>query len=190
MATYAVHRLNGIATPANAAYSASELAFQLRSSGAKALVTCVPLLKTAREAAEAVGILPDRIYLMETAIDNADAPYASLDDLIGEGRVLPDLEPLAWTKGQGARQVAYLFYSSGTSGLPVSRPTASDSMDGTGAESKAESCQGLASQHHRQRDANIMARVRGEERKGHRDPGFPRLATAEPHLRLRNCGPE
>jgi len=36
---YAVHRLNGIATPANAAYSASELEFQLKSSGAKALFT-------------------------------------------------------------------------------------------------------------------------------------------------------
>jgi acyl-CoA synthetase (AMP-forming)/AMP-acid ligase II len=36
---YAVHRLNGVATPANAAYSASELEFQLKSSGAKALFT-------------------------------------------------------------------------------------------------------------------------------------------------------
>lgn len=123
MATYAVHRLNGIATPANAVYSASELAFQLRSSGAKALITCVPLLETAREAAEAVGIPQDRIYLMETAIDQAEAPYASLNHLIGEGRLLPELEPLAWTEGQGARQVAYLFYSSGTSGLPVSHQT-------------------------------------------------------------------
>jgi long-subunit acyl-CoA synthetase (AMP-forming) len=36
---YAVHRLNGIATPANAAYSASELEFQLKSSGATCLFT-------------------------------------------------------------------------------------------------------------------------------------------------------
>jgi ribosome assembly protein SQT1 len=36
---YAVHRLSGIATPANAAYSAPELEFQLKSSGAKALFT-------------------------------------------------------------------------------------------------------------------------------------------------------
>jgi hypothetical protein len=36
---YAVHRLNGIATPANAAYSASELEFQLKSSGATSLFT-------------------------------------------------------------------------------------------------------------------------------------------------------
>jgi len=36
---YAVHRLSGVASPANAAYNASELEFQLKSSGAKALFT-------------------------------------------------------------------------------------------------------------------------------------------------------
>jgi ribosome assembly protein SQT1 len=36
---YAIHRLDGIASPANAAYSAAELEFQLKSSGAKALFT-------------------------------------------------------------------------------------------------------------------------------------------------------
>jgi hypothetical protein len=39
---YAIHRLSGVATPANAAYSAPELDFQLKSSGAKALVTVSP----------------------------------------------------------------------------------------------------------------------------------------------------
>ncbi|TAQ86621.1 hypothetical protein B7494_g5056 [Chlorociboria aeruginascens] len=68
---YAVHRLSGVVSPANAAYSASELTFQLKSSGAKALFT--------KE---------------------------------------PELEALKWEKGQGARQTAYLCYSSGTSGLP------------------------------------------------------------------------
>jgi acyl-CoA synthetase (AMP-forming)/AMP-acid ligase II len=41
---YAIHRLDGIATPANAAYSASELEFQLKSSGAKALFTVCQLV--------------------------------------------------------------------------------------------------------------------------------------------------
>jgi ribosome assembly protein SQT1 len=36
---YAVHRLSGIASPANAAYSAAELEFQLKDSGAKAVFT-------------------------------------------------------------------------------------------------------------------------------------------------------
>lgn len=36
---YATHRLSGVASPANAAYSAPELEFQLKNSGAKALFT-------------------------------------------------------------------------------------------------------------------------------------------------------
>lgn len=36
---YAVHRLSGVASPANAAYSAAELEFQLKNSGVKALFT-------------------------------------------------------------------------------------------------------------------------------------------------------
>jgi len=36
---YAIHRLNGVATPASAAYSASELEFQIKSSGSKVLFT-------------------------------------------------------------------------------------------------------------------------------------------------------
>lgn len=36
---YAVHELGGVASPANAQYSAAELDFQLKSSGSKALFT-------------------------------------------------------------------------------------------------------------------------------------------------------
>ena len=47
-------------------------------------------------------------------------PFKHVDQLIEEGGKLPELEALKWEKGQGARQTAYLCYSSGTSGLPVS----------------------------------------------------------------------
>jgi acyl-coenzyme A synthetase/AMP-(fatty) acid ligase len=36
---YAAHRLSGIASPVNAAYSPSELEFQLKSAGAKVIFT-------------------------------------------------------------------------------------------------------------------------------------------------------
>lgn len=44
----------------------------------------------------------------------------TVNQLIEEGAHLPALEILKWNKGQGARQTAFLCYSSGTSGLPVS----------------------------------------------------------------------
>jgi acyl-CoA synthetase (AMP-forming)/AMP-acid ligase II len=117
-ACFAVHRLNGITTPANAAYSSSELEYQLKSSGAKALFTCLPLLETALKAAKACGISEDHIYIIELPGASKESPFKTLTDLIAEGKNLPELPPLLWSKGQGTRQVAFLCFSSGTSGLP------------------------------------------------------------------------
>ncbi|KAF4973087.1 hypothetical protein FSARC_518 [Fusarium sarcochroum] len=116
--THAVHRLNGIVTPASAAYSALELEHQLRSSGAKALVTCEQLLETALKAAKGAGIADNQIFLLPVANEKCKAPFRTIDDLIDQGQLLPEVPPLRWARGQGARQVAYLCYSSGTSGLP------------------------------------------------------------------------
>ncbi|KPM42945.1 hypothetical protein AK830_g3623 [Neonectria ditissima] len=116
--THAIHRVSGIATPASAAYSASELEQQLRSSGAKALFTCLPLLDTALAAAKAVGIKDGNIFILPLPGFDKQVPFNTVDDLIEEGKTLPELAALNWAKGQGARQVAYLCYSSGTSGLP------------------------------------------------------------------------
>lgn len=117
--THAVHRLSGIVTPASAAYSARELEHQLRSSGAKAIFTCAPLLDNARVAARAVAIPDDRIFLLPLPGHASPSPRVTVDDLVLEGQALPPVEPLRWVKGQSARQTAYLAYSSGTSGLPV-----------------------------------------------------------------------
>ncbi|GAP87205.1 putative AMP-binding enzyme [Rosellinia necatrix] len=118
MSSYAVHRLSGIVTPANAVYSAAELEHQLRSSGSKALFTCPSLLETGLKAARASGIPDDRVFLLDVPGQARDPRFKTIEDLIAEGRSLPELEPLRWAKGQGARQTAYLCYSSGTSGLP------------------------------------------------------------------------
>ncbi|KAL7808139.1 hypothetical protein V8C44DRAFT_336586 [Trichoderma aethiopicum] len=116
--THAVHRLSGIVTPASAAYSVQELEHQLRTSGAKAVFTCAPLLDNALKAAAAVGIPKDRIFILQAAGFDNPPSYVTIDDLVAEGKQLPPLKPLRWVKGQGARQTAYLCYSSGTSGLP------------------------------------------------------------------------
>ncbi|KAF4974702.1 hypothetical protein FZEAL_8426 [Fusarium zealandicum] len=116
--THAVHRLSGIVTPASAAYSAPELEHQLRSSGANALFTCIPLLESALAAAEGAGIPKERIFILPVPGFDKKVPFKTIDDLIAEGKDAPKLKPLNWIQGQGARQVAYLCYSSGTSGLP------------------------------------------------------------------------
>ncbi|KAB8295821.1 hypothetical protein EYC80_008643 [Monilinia laxa] len=118
---YAVHELGGVASPGNAQYSAAELEFQLKSSGSKALFTCVPLLETALQAAKGAGIPDDRIFILDLPKEitgGKKVPFKTADDLIAAGGKLPKLEPFKMRKGQAATQTAYLCYSSGTSGLP------------------------------------------------------------------------
>jgi acyl-CoA synthetase (AMP-forming)/AMP-acid ligase II len=124
-AMYAVHRFSGISTPANAAYSALELQHQLTTSGASAVFTCESLLETTLKATRAINIPDDKVFLLDVpgapdTAKKAAAKQITLDQLVAEGSKLPALEPVKWTKGQGARQPAFLCYSSGTSGLPVS----------------------------------------------------------------------
>ncbi|PWY85856.1 acetyl-CoA synthetase-like protein [Aspergillus sclerotioniger CBS 115572] len=121
--SWAVHQLGGVVSPANASYSAAELKHQLLDSKAKALFTCLPLLKTALEAASLAGLPKDRIYLLEvppqlTPGIKAPAQYKTVSQFIEEGKALPKLERLNWSAGEGARRTAFLCYSSGTSGLP------------------------------------------------------------------------
>jgi len=121
---WAIHRLNGISSPANAAYSADELTYQLKNSGATVLFTCLSLLPVALEAASRAGIARERIYICELPGQGqggvkANNEFKTLGHLVEDGLSLPALEPIKWTAGQGARQTAFLCYSSGTSGLPV-----------------------------------------------------------------------
>ncbi|KAF5602572.1 26S proteasome non-ATPase regulatory subunit 12 [Fusarium pseudocircinatum] len=114
----AIHRLNGLATPANAAHSVTELTHQLKSSGAVALFACASLLDTALEAAQAAGISHNAIFVVDVPGYKIDTPFKTVEAMIAEGVNLPDIERLQWTEGQGARQPAFLCYSSGTSGVP------------------------------------------------------------------------
>lgn len=118
---WATHRLGGIQSPANAAYTVQELEHQLRDSGAKCLFTCLPLLDLALQASKTVGIPESRIYLLDVpdaVVDKQRDGYKTLNQLIDEGKKLAKLEELNWSKGEGASRTAFLCYSSGTSGLP------------------------------------------------------------------------
>lgn len=122
---YATHRLSGIVTPANAAYTAEELTHQLVSSGSKVLFTCASLFKTAQEAAQGAGLAHESVYLIQIPDEEKllHQHMITIDQLMKQSEHAPPLEPLTFVPGQGARQTAFLCYSSGTSGQPVSSIT-------------------------------------------------------------------
>ncbi|KAM7205962.1 hypothetical protein V8F33_000792 [Rhypophila sp. PSN 637] len=117
---YATHRLNGIPSLANMAYSAQELTHQLTSSSIRVLFTCQSLLPVALQAADAAGLPRSNIFLVPQPTDKLPLPsgFKTTDDLLTLGRNTHGLEALRWSKGQARRQPAFLCYSSGTSGLP------------------------------------------------------------------------
>ncbi|KAL8713619.1 MAG: hypothetical protein Q9220_002481 [cf. Caloplaca sp. 1 TL-2023] len=107
------HWAGGIVSPANPGYTADELTFQLKDSGAKGLVTQKALLATAVKAAERAGIPLDRIILLG---DERDATvrfkhFQSVRNLAGTSRYRR-------TRPNPETDLAFLVYSSGTTGHP------------------------------------------------------------------------
>lgn len=123
MLAWSVLRFNGVVAPVNVAFIASELAYQLKDSGSRALFTCPSKLDTALEAAKLAGIPESKVFLIPVPGDEAPPGtetrrVLTLEDLIIKGRQLSPLPRQKWSSGQGRRQAAYLCYSSGTSGPP------------------------------------------------------------------------
>ncbi|MFW3169835.1 4-coumarate--CoA ligase family protein [Geodermatophilus sp. CPCC 206100] len=94
-----------VMSPINSLYTPDEIAFQLRDSGTKVLVTVSPFLDRARAAVEQAPV--DEVVVM----DGAEG-HASLLDLLSTDAPSPqvDIDP--------ATDLVTLPYSSGTTGLP------------------------------------------------------------------------
>jgi 4-coumarate--CoA ligase len=103
----------GIISPANPGYTADELAFQLKDSGAKALCTQLDHLDIALKAAKTAGIPRDRIVLLGDKKDTSAQfkHFTSIRNVAGTSRYRR-------TKVDPEKDLAFLVYSSGTTGHP------------------------------------------------------------------------
>ncbi|CAL5869569.1 uncharacterized protein PFLUO_LOCUS3799 [Penicillium psychrofluorescens] len=102
----------GVISPANPAYTADELAFQLKTSGAKVLATQASVLSTAKEAAKKVGIPEDHIILVGDERDPTGR-HKHFSSVLNISRAT------RYRKAKVAHEdVAFLVFSSGTTGVP------------------------------------------------------------------------
>ncbi|KAH7009732.1 hypothetical protein EDB80DRAFT_868264 [Ilyonectria destructans] len=111
---WGTHWAGGVVSPANPAYTADELAFQLKDSQAKVLVTQFEFLEVACAAAKIAGMPKDRIVLIGDAKDEKKSflHFKELWVTQGDSRHQRTLSKAPKT------DLSFLAYSSGTTGLP------------------------------------------------------------------------
>ena len=109
------HFVGGVVSPANPGYTADELAFQLKDSGAKALITQLPQLPIALAAAKKAGLPEDCIALMgdEKDPEHRVKHFSSIRNM-----ELESVKHSRAARPDPDKDLAFLVYSSGTTGHP------------------------------------------------------------------------
>ncbi|KAI8646262.1 hypothetical protein BD408DRAFT_410456 [Parasitella parasitica] len=100
----------GSTTPANPAYTPKELAYQMEMTSAKILIAHPSNLELALVAADMVGLSKERIFVFGGAAVNGVLPYYQV--FLNERRATP----VEFTAEEAKDSVAYLCFSSGTTG--------------------------------------------------------------------------
>jgi 4-coumarate--CoA ligase len=103
----------GVVSPANPGYTKAELTYQLKDSGARAIVTILSVLDTVKAACAEAGIPEECIFVLGEERDplNRIKHWTSVRVTSGTSRYRP-------VKIAPKTDLAFLVYSSGTTGRP------------------------------------------------------------------------
>ncbi|CDO68622.1 hypothetical protein BN946_scf184996.g53 [Trametes cinnabarina] len=128
--TCATQKLGGIVAALSASLTADEVAYQLTVARPSLLVAHLETLPAALEAAKAVNLPASRIVVLDGHKSKTKLPYKSVEDLINE-KTLPPYKEFTFSKpGEARTKIAFLCFSSGTTGKPKASPNVSLSFVG------------------------------------------------------------
>ena len=114
--------VEAIHSTANPAYTADELHYQLTTVKTSLLLVHPAVLYTALVAAKKAGISADRLVLFERLPKSISASSTAFQDLITEGlRKDPSFVERHLNPGEAKTKIAFLCFSSGTTGRPKVR---------------------------------------------------------------------
>lgn len=104
--------------PVNPGYTADELRYALELTGASLVVTSSASVEVAVAAARSSGIPSDRVVIIDTPSASQKA-HASVEELVSAGLAIqPAFVERRLLPGEGKTKVAFLCFSSGTTGRP------------------------------------------------------------------------
>ncbi|KAF8843210.1 acetyl-CoA synthetase-like protein [Paxillus ammoniavirescens] len=115
-AMWATHRLGAIVSGANPTYTTNELLYQIQITKPSLVITHPGSLSTAVSAARAAGIPDTHVIVFDQVPENN---HTAVETLVQEGLRMEQcfIEPRL-KRGEAKSKVAFLNFSSGTSGKP------------------------------------------------------------------------
>ncbi|KAG1861788.1 hypothetical protein DFJ58DRAFT_871788 [Suillus subalutaceus] len=122
VAAWAAHRLGAAVSGANPLFTVDELVYQINSVKAAVIITHPDSLNVALASAHAAGVPADRVILFD--VEGVTTQRVTVQVLISQGLAsVPNFTERKLAPGEGKTKVAFLNFSSGTTGRPkVSAP--------------------------------------------------------------------
>ncbi|KAG1739568.1 hypothetical protein EDB19DRAFT_1635717 [Suillus lakei] len=118
VAAWAAHRLGAAVSGANPLFTVDELVYQINAVKAAVIITHPDSLNVTLSSARAAGVFVDRIILFD--VEGADtAQRVTVQTLVSQGLASsPNFTERKLAPGEGKTKVAFLNFSSGTTGRP------------------------------------------------------------------------